>query len=80
MQRAAEGLYDPALDLIPQRLGVDDEAAVVSANDPPHRDPAALRVDSHLYERRDVVLRLLVARVSHTATQQRALHRARVVR
>ena len=80
MEGAAQRLHDTAFHLIPQRIGIDDEAAVVRAHDADHGDAAASRIDGDLHRRGDVILRLLVAHVRDAASFQQTAGRRRAPR
>ena len=61
VQRPAQALHNPALNLVAQRVGIDDQAAVVGADDALDVDAAGRALHRDLDERREVVLRHLVA-------------------
>src|SRR4029453_3576499 len=57
-------------NLVAQRIRIDDQTAVVSADDARDVDAASGTLDCDLDERRDVVLRHLVANVCQAASSR----------
>src|SRR5207237_4104632 len=66
-QSARERLQDAALDLRTQRVGIDDESAVVTTGHALHADRAGRTVDFGFECHRDVGLVVLVMHVRETA-------------